>query len=47
MRLNFTHADDDKIVEGIGRLSNVVEKWGKQMVDEATEPKKDEVITGV
>lgn len=47
MRLNFTHADDDKIVEGIGRLSNVIEKWGKQMVDESPPPKKDEVITGV
>lgn len=47
MRLNFTHAGDDKIVEGVGRLSNVIEKWGKQMVDESPEPKIEEVITGV
>ena len=47
MRLNFTHADDDKIVEGVGRLSGVVEKWGKEMVDKAPTTTEKEVITGI
>jgi 2-aminoadipate transaminase len=47
MRLNFTHADDDKIVTGVERLSGVIEKWGKEMVDKAEPTKEKEVITGI
>lgn len=47
MRLNFTHADDDKIVIGVDRLAKVVEKWGKEMVDKAEPTKEKEVITGI
>ena len=41
MRLNFTHPDDDKIVEGVQRLARVIETWGKKGMGE------EEVITGV
>jgi 2-aminoadipate transaminase len=47
MRLNFTHAEDEKIVAGVGRLATVIEKWGKQMVDRAEPTKEKEVITGI
>ncbi|MFW3146552.1 MAG: PLP-dependent aminotransferase family protein [Thermoplasmatota archaeon] len=46
MRINFTHADDDKIVEGVKRLSNVVERWGREKSTEGKITQK-EVITGV
>lgn len=45
MRLNFTHADDDKIDVGVERLARVVEKWGKMNAEEGREP--EEVIQGV
>jgi len=46
MRINFTHPADEKIVEGIARLSEVIEKWGKekQALDLTAD---NEVITGV
>ncbi len=47
MRLNFTHADDDKILVGVKRLAGVIEKWGKEMVDDAQPNKEKEVITGI
>jgi DNA-binding transcriptional MocR family regulator len=47
MRLNFTHPEDDKIVEGVKRLSNVVEKWGKEKTKVAKGQEELEVITGV
>ncbi len=47
MRLNFTHADDEKILIGVKRLAGVIEKWGKEMVDEAQPSKEKEVITGI
>lgn len=47
MRLNFTHADDDKIVEGVDRLARVVELWGKEKVDKAEPIEEKEVITGI
>jgi 2-aminoadipate transaminase len=46
MRLNFTHAGDDQIVEGVKRLSHVVEKWGNDKTKSPT-PGDQEVITGV
>lgn len=47
MRLNFTHADDDKILEGVKRLSGVVERWGREKVDKGPGVGEGEVITGV
>jgi len=47
MRLNFTHAEDEKIVEGVKRLSHVVEKWGREKTKDSRELKEKEVITGV
>ncbi|MGA1821445.1 MAG: PLP-dependent aminotransferase family protein [Thermoplasmatota archaeon] len=41
MRINFTHAGDEQIVEGVKRLSTVIERWGKRKEGSA------EVITGV
>ncbi len=46
MRLNFTHAGDDQIVEGVQRLANVVEKWGKERAVKG-EPEEQEIIPGV
>jgi 2-aminoadipate transaminase len=47
MRLNFTHAGDDQIVEGVKRLSKVVEKWGEERTKAPKGPEDQEVITGV
>lgn len=41
MRLNFTHPEDDKIVEGVKRLADVVKTWGDKRKGD------HEVITGV
>jgi 2-aminoadipate transaminase len=46
MRINFTHPEDERIIEGVKRLSEVIEKWGgeKKATDKTV---KREVITGV
>ncbi|MGA1872283.1 MAG: PLP-dependent aminotransferase family protein [Thermoplasmatota archaeon] len=47
MRLNFTHPGDDKIVEGVKRLSVVIEEWGRTKAKDLEVPAEQEVITGV
>jgi len=46
MRINFTHPRDDMIVEGVKRLSTVVERWGREKAGGSIENGR-EVITGV
>ncbi|MDG6225587.1 MAG: PLP-dependent aminotransferase family protein [Candidatus Thermoplasmatota archaeon] len=46
MRINFTHASDERIVEGVQRLAGVIEEWGKNIEKEGSKD-EPEVITGV
>lgn len=47
MRLNFSHAEDDKIVEGVHRLAGVVEDWGRRLDSSHDDQAKKEFIQGV